>query len=115
MAIRLIDPNTFGTADHVSAVKVVRKVQFGGFEAWLVDQAPTYQPIYVHATMWKGSQPRLILNPKEPGYDDWRRLLDATPEISETQRFVGAAEAARNTADQWLTHGPSRLLSSAGV
>lgn len=104
--VKLIDPNTYGSAGRISSATFTRQVEFGGLRANLTRGGL----IFVQALQWKGVQPRLVLRPGDAGYPDWRKLLDAAPESETTVRFVGAADAADNQIDQWLTHGPSPLL-----
>lgn len=110
--IRQIDPNTFGSASFVSSLTTCRDYIFGGFIAWLVAQdQPEPGAILLSALKWKGPQPRLVLYRRDCGYDEWLKLLETAKEHVVTHRFVGSAEAASNPYDQWLTAGPSPLLS----
>jgi hypothetical protein len=110
-----IETREFGTSDYVTEIQVRKEVRWGGFRA-AIRVAPNGDPmadatIFVAAERWTGTQPRLILNSGDPGYRDWKTLLDEAPDAPVTWRVVGAARASRGD-NQWLTHGPSPLLGS---
>jgi hypothetical protein len=103
----MIDPESFGTADYVSEIRVTHEVYWGGFRALFV---PDGQAILIQAERWRGQQPRLALQAGDTGYKNWIEMLKETPERPFMIRCVGSRLAARNPIDQWLTHGPSPLL-----
>lgn len=114
MDLEPIPPADFGTADYVSEITTVKAAEWGGFVALQVatpdGQSSPVATLLVTARQWSGIQPRLVLYHGQPGYADWRKLLDDAPEQLRTMRFVGSARASRSGFDQWLTHGPSALL-----
>ena len=121
-----------GEGPEKTTVAYRRTVRWGGFVARLVDHlgvgagwprdpASTLPPgvdyqIWVWAERWSGrTQPRLILDPADDGYADWRALLDAAPEVVGAMTFEGAAGAATGPQAQWLTSGLDQPAKEEGA
>ena len=94
--------------EFVTELHIVRQAEFGGFNAALCEEG--MGTILLSAKSWKGTQPRLTLERFSPGYQDWLKILEATPEISIKLQFVGDPTASHHQFDQWLTHRPSALM-----
>lgn len=110
---RHIPVDTYGTADFVSEVEIAREARWGGFLAQLcASHGPVGgETILLSATRWTGPQPRLVLECGGEGYQDWREVLERSPEDRHTICFVGSPLADRGWG-QWLTMGPSPLIGN---
>lgn len=80
---------------------VLNTVQFGGFEAELVQEQNL---IFIRAVAWKGKQPRIALAPNQDGYADWLQLLTGAKGQRYTCSFYFVEGTADNLLDQWLAH-----------
>lgn len=100
---------------EITTIIATRETSWGGLTAILVGDTLgeefQFAPVFLRANHWRGTeQPRLVLTYSSDGYNDWRRLLDASPRIRRQYQYVGSPSSARNREDQWLTFAPSPLL-----